>query len=197
MSLPIPGALFVATVLASRSITCIAFWNRRCWQECKFWGLNSNGPRLIKLHMSSLREIFPTDAGQLSNRLKFLAGQNKFLQDRRLVCYQITISFCQKSQDICQTNWNFLQDRLKICQFCQTVLQFSRRLHGDKPVYSLKYNQVFIPIISESRESSGWHWRRELKKQQQKLTVPVKIKCCLKYGCCFSICQMQIMLHLS
>ena len=77
---------------------------------------------------TSLREIFPTDAGQLSNRLKFLAGQNKFLQDRRLVCYQITISFCQKSQDICQTNWNFLQDRLKICQFCQTVLQFSRRL---------------------------------------------------------------------
>ena len=40
---------------------------------------------------NSLREIFPTDAGQLSNRLKFLAGQNKFLQDRKLVFYQITI----------------------------------------------------------------------------------------------------------
>ena len=52
----------------------------------------------------SLREIFPTDVGQLSDKLKFLAGQNKILQDRRLVCYQITISFCQKSQDICQTN---------------------------------------------------------------------------------------------
>ena len=74
-------------------------------------------------------EIFPTDAGQLSDKLKFLAGQNKILQDRRLVCYQITISFCQKSQDICQTNWTFLQDRMKICQFCQTVLQFSQRLH--------------------------------------------------------------------
>ena len=35
---------------------------------------------------SSLREIFPTDAGQLSDRLKFLAGQNKILQHRRLVC---------------------------------------------------------------------------------------------------------------
>ena len=33
----------------------------------------------------SLREIFPTDAGQLSDKLKFLAGQNKILQDRRLV----------------------------------------------------------------------------------------------------------------
>ena len=50
----------------------------------------------------SLHEIFPTDAGQLSDRLKFLAGKNKILQDRRLVCYQITISFCQKSQDIFQ-----------------------------------------------------------------------------------------------
>ena len=77
---------------------------------------------------SSLREIFPTDAGQLSDKLKFLAGQNKILQDRRLVCCQITISFCQKSQDICQTSWNFLQDRMKICRFCQTVLQFSQRL---------------------------------------------------------------------
>ena len=36
VSLPIPGALFVAAVLASRSITRIAFMNRRCWQECKF-----------------------------------------------------------------------------------------------------------------------------------------------------------------
>ena len=44
----------------------------------------------------SLREIFPTDAGQLSDKLKFLAGQNKILQDRRLVSYQITILFCQK-----------------------------------------------------------------------------------------------------
>ena len=59
------------------------------------WCPNING---------SLREIFPTDAGQLSDKLKFLAGQNKILQDRRLVCYQITISFCQKSQYICQTN---------------------------------------------------------------------------------------------
>ena len=42
---------------------------------------------------NSLREIFPSDSGQLSDRLKFLAGQNKILQDRRLVCYQITISF--------------------------------------------------------------------------------------------------------
>ena len=85
---------------------------------------------LICSWMVSLCEIFPTDAGQLSDRLKFLAGQNKILRDRRLVCYQIIISFCQKSQDICQTNWNFLQDRMKIWQFCQTVLQFSQRLNG-------------------------------------------------------------------
>ena len=58
----------------------------------------------------------------------FLAGQNKILQDRRLVSYQITVSFCQKSQDICQTNWTFLPDRMKMCRFCQTVLQFSQRL---------------------------------------------------------------------
>ena len=77
----------------------------------------------------SLREIFPTEAGQLSDKLKFLAGQNIILQGRRLICYQITISFCQKSQDICQTNWTFLQDRMKICRFCQTVLQFSQRLN--------------------------------------------------------------------
>ena len=64
----------------------------------KFFGVGGIFPS------SSLQEIFPTDAGQLSDRLKSLAGQNKILQDRRLVCYQITISFCQKSQDICQIN---------------------------------------------------------------------------------------------
>ena len=87
---------------------------------------------LLKFEQENLQtvfEIFTTDAGQLSGRLKLLAGQNKILQDRRLVCYQITISFCQKSQDICQTNWNFLQDWMKICWFCQTVLQFLRRLY--------------------------------------------------------------------
>ena len=67
---------------------------------------------------NSLREIFQTDAGQLSDKLKFLAGQNKILQDRRLASYQITISFCQKTQDICQINWTFLQDRMKIWRFC-------------------------------------------------------------------------------
>ena len=67
----------------------------------------------------SLSEILPTKAGHLSDRLKILAGQNKILQDRRLVCYQITISFCQIPQDICQTNWNFLQD------FCRTEWKFA------------------------------------------------------------------------
>ena len=55
----------------------------------------------------SLREIFPTDAGQLSDKLKFLAGQNKILQDRRLVCYQITISFLPEIT-------GHLSDKLKV-----------------------------------------------------------------------------------
>ena len=80
-------------------------------------------------------------------RLKFLAGQNKILQDRRLVCYQITISFCQKSQDICQTNWNFLQDRMKICRFCQTVLSFSRRLPFTEGAWCIE-KQDFLKTIS-------------------------------------------------
>ena len=52
----------------------------------------TRGRGLFSLYIS-LREIFPSDSGQLSDRLKFLAGQNKILQDSRLVCYQITISF--------------------------------------------------------------------------------------------------------
>ena len=37
---------------------------------------------------NSLREIFSTDARQLSDRLKSFAGQNKYLQDCRHLCCQ-------------------------------------------------------------------------------------------------------------
>ena len=107
-----------------------------------------------KFNKASLREIFPTDAGQLSDKLKFLAGQNKILQDRRLVCYQITISFGQKSQDICQTNWTFLQDRMKICRFCQTVLQFSQRLLQG----SLNGNGAASKFKAQTGDLQLWPW---------------------------------------
>ena len=62
-------------------------------------------------HNTSLCEIFPTDAGQLSDRLKFLVEQNKILQVRRLVCYQITISFSVKKDwgSISASTWKALQ----------------------------------------------------------------------------------------
>ena len=41
----------------------------------------------------SLREIFYTDAGQLSDILKSFAGQNKYLQDCRHLCCQNIIFF--------------------------------------------------------------------------------------------------------
>ena len=48
-------------------------------------------------------------------------------------CLKVTsllskFDFCKGLQGICQTDWNFLQDRMKICHFCQTVRQFSHRL---------------------------------------------------------------------
>ena len=167
MSLPIPGALFVATVLASRSITRIAFWNRRCWQECKFWGLDSNSPRLIKLHMS---KVFAKSFQQMQDSCQ---TDWNFWQDKINFCRTGGLSvikllslfarnhrpFVRQTEIFCRTDWKF-------ASFVRQSCSFHKDCMGIQPVCSLKCNQVFIPIISESRESSGWHWRRELKKKQ-------------------------------
>ena len=54
----------------------------------------------------SLRKIFSTDAGQLSDRLKSFAAQNKCLQDRRHLYCTITFS-------LPKFTWH-LSDRLKV-----------------------------------------------------------------------------------
>ena len=92
----------------------------------------------------------------LSDKLKFLAGQNKILQDRRLVSYQITISFCQKSQDICQTNWTFLQDRMKNLLVLSDSPAVSQRLHIKIFFLIFPENRIwhFMQIVSTGDNSS-------------------------------------------
>ena len=49
----------------------------------------------LKNPTNSLRAIFSTDAGQLSDSLKSFAGQNKYLQDCRQLCCR-NIIFCSR-----------------------------------------------------------------------------------------------------
>ena len=56
---------------------------------------NLLGQYIKEKHYASLHEIFSTDAGQLSDRLKFLAGQNKILQDRRLSVIKLLSLFAR------------------------------------------------------------------------------------------------------
>ena len=80
----------------------------------------------LKNPTNSLCAIFSTNAGQLSDSLKSFAGQNKYLQDCRQLCCWNIIFFSKIHRTFVRQT--FLQDKMKIYQFCPAVLHFSRRL---------------------------------------------------------------------
>ena len=95
-----------------------------------WWKINKSGEltRLLTFGclVSSLREIFPTDAGQLSDRLKFLAGQNKILWDRSLSVINLLSlfarnhrTFVRKTEIFCKTEWKFTSFVRQSCSFCE------------------------------------------------------------------------------
>ena len=77
----------------------------------------------LKNPTNSLRAIFSTDAGQLSDSLKSFAGQNKYLQDCRQLCCRNIIFFSKIHRTFVRQT--FCRTKRKFTSF---VLHFSWRL---------------------------------------------------------------------
>ena len=87
----------------------------------------------------SLREIFPTDAGQLSNRLKFLAGQINFCRTGGLCVIKLLSlfarnhrTFVRQTEIFCRTDWKFASFVRQSCSFCEDCC----------------YPSIFCPTVS-------------------------------------------------
>ena len=95
--------------------------------------------------MISLHGIFSTDAGQLSDRLKSFARQNKYLQDYRHLCCQNIIFFAKvhrifvrQTKSFCRTKWKFAGFVRQSCTFREDwVLKIWYVALSDGPLPSL------------------------------------------------------------